>query len=256
MEKENLNETFEDLEDLHNNELDDIVLEKYEKKNRIKKYLLIGGSILLIFIIVISIVKIVTDSSSAPQEALIEEQTSSISSVEDNYEEEVPIVSESEKEPSDEEFKKVIDDVMKKEKSLEKKELAPSKSTTHVQKPQQKSAPSKRTSEPKKITPRQNNKVTSQKTVTQIKKSSPKTAAKGNVYIQVGAFLKYDPDKEFLHTIKRQGFNYIVKTYNLNGKIVKRVYIGPFTSKKEAAKYLPKVRKTISKNAFVTKVGR
>ncbi len=247
MDKEHFDETLEDLEELHNDELDDIVLEKYEKKNKIKKYLLIGGSIFLIFVIVISIVKIVTDSSSAPQEALIEtEQSSQEISSEENFEE-VPIVSKEEK-PSDEEFQKVINDVMKKEEKIATKPEQPPvasarPSVTPKAKPAAKSAPTHQAATAKPVAKPKPK-----------PKSAPKAKPKGDFYVQVGAFLHYDPNSAFLKKIKRSGFGYVIKEYTINGKKIKRVYIGPFASRKEAARYLPKIKKTISKNAFITKV--
>ena len=249
MDKEHFDETLEDLEELHNDELDDIVLEKYEKKNKIKKYLLIGGSIFLIFVIVISIVKIVTDSSSAPQEALIEtEQSSQEVSSEENFEE-VPIVSKEEK-PSDEEFQKVINDVMKKEEKIatepKQQAVASAKpSVTPKAKPAAKPTPAHHTTATKPVAkPKPKPKP----------KPAPKAKPKGDIYVQVGAFLHYDPNSAFLKKIKRSGFGYVIKEFTINGKKIKRVYIGPFASRKEAARYLPKIKKTISKNAFITKV--
>ncbi len=246
MDKEHFDETLQDLEELHNDELDDIVLEKYEKKNRIKKYLLIGGSIFLIFVIVISIVKIVTDSSSAPQEALIEtEQPSPELSSEENFEE-VPILSK-EEETNDEEFKKVIENVIKKE---EKIAMVESK---------QQAVPSLHSSIAPKIKPETKQQQTSSHQVAAVApppepKAPTSKAQRSDIYIQVGAFLHYDPDSAFLKKIKKSGFEYIIKEFNINGKKIKRVYIGPFASRKEAAKHLPKIKETISKNAFITKV--
>ncbi len=254
MKKEHFNETLEDLEELHDDELNDIVLEKYEKKNKIKRYLLIGGSIFLIFIIVISIVKIVTDSSSTPQEALVEMESSSMSEVssEDNFEE-VPIVSKEEEKQSDEEFKKVIDDVMRQgaaapNAAVPARHLAASHATPTTQRPKPKSTTKKA---PTHTPPPQ-----------PVHKPKPKPKPKpaptihhsGNIYIQVGAFLHYDPNSAFLQKIKKSGFEYKIKEFVINGKRIKRVYIGPFASRQEATKYLPKIRKTISKNAFITKV--
>ncbi len=247
MDKEHFDETLQDLEELHSDELDDIVLEKYEKKNRIKKYLLIGGSIFLIFVIVISIVKIVTDSSSAPQEALIEtEQPSPELSSEENFEE-VPILSK-EEEPSDEEFKKVIEDVMKKEEKIATKPEQPPVASA-------KPAVTPKTKPAAKPTPTHQAAIAKPMAKPKPKpKPTPKIKHIGNIYIQVGAFLRYDPNSAFLKKIKRSGYEYIIKEFDINGKKIKRVYIGPFASRKEAAKHLLKIKKTISKNAFITKV--
>ncbi len=254
MKKEHFNETLEDLEELHEDELNDIVLEKYEKKNKIKRYLLIGGSIFLIFIIVISIVKIVTDSSSTPQEALVEMESSSMSEVssEDNFEE-VPIVSKEEEKQSDEEFKKVIDDVMRQGTTTPNTAVH----SQHLAAPHATPTPpkAKPTTQKQKSTAHKSPPKTFHKPKPKPKpKSTPTIHHSGNVYIQVGAFLHYDPNSAFLQKIKKSGFEYKIKEFVINGKRIKRVYIGPFSSREEATKYLPKIRKTISKNAFITKV--
>ncbi len=250
MENEKLD--FENLEELHTNELDDIVLEKFEKKDRIKRYLLIGGSLALIFIIVISIVKMVSDSSSTPQESLIDTNEliaqSEAATKSDEFQE-VPIVSEPE--TKDEEVQQVINEVMSQEKKLAHQE----KATKPLQ---QKALPKPQPAKPaaatkaKSTTPKASKPSKEKKTT---KKPAPaKVAKKGSYYIQVGAFLKYAPDKKFLASIKKAGFSYIIKEFNINGKKVRRVYVGPFSSRKEASRNLPKIRAKISKNAFITKV--
>ena len=251
MDKEHFDEIQENIEELQTNELDDIVLERYEKKNRIKRYLLLGGSALLVFIIVISIVKMVTDSSSAPQEALIEpEQLSQELSSEENFEE-VPILPE--EKTNDDEFKQVIEEVMKKEEKITVTSITSQKmssSSTSSIAHQKKSSPTQK-AKPNPI-------EASKQTIQSKPKPKPKQASKskhtGSIYIQVGAFLRYGPSNDFLKKIKKSGFDYVIKEFTINGKKIKRVYVGPFKSKKEAAKYLPKIKKTISKNAFITKV--
>lgn len=251
MENEKLD--FEDLEELHTDELDDIVLEKFEKKDRIKRYFLIGGSLILIFIIVLSIVKIISDSSSAPQESLIDTNelpTQSQTSLKNNENEveEVPIIDESE--TKEEEVQQVINEVIAQEKKLSQQEkkqasIQPKEKKLKTTKPKQvPSSPKHETTKPIK------EKITKKIPKSKIAKSTQQKF----YYIQVGAFLKYNPDKKFLDSIKKAGFSYIIKEFNINGKKVRRVYVGPFASRKEASRYLPKIRAKISKNAFITKV--
>ncbi len=274
-------DNFEDLEELQTNELDDIVLDKYEKKDTIKRYLLIGGSLFLIFLIVLGIVKIVSDSSSAPQDSLIEMQEAVSSSEEvtppeeSSDMEEVPIVEEDNLKEQEEEISQVIHDVIKKEQNIpaakatiETPHHLPVATTTPKKKESKPTATKQKSVAAKphpKATPKQHRKPKRAKVVAS--KSQPKTTpqpqskpkrakvnAKGSYYIQVGAFLKYDPDRSFLQKIKQAGFSYIIKEFHINGKRVKRVYVGPFSSRQEAKRYLAKVQAKINKNAFVTKV--
>ena len=86
-----------------------------------------------------------------------------------------------------------------------------------------------------------------------------KTVKEGKYYIQVAALLKNaTPNKKFLKLIENQGFNYkFYHTYIVkNSQKIKvtKVLIGPFKSKKEAQKALPKIKRTISQTAFIFKV--
>ncbi|BCD61930.1 DedD protein [Nitratiruptor sp. YY08-26] len=249
-------DNFEDLEELHTNELDDIVLEKYEKKNKIKRYLLISGSLLLIFLIVLSIVKMISDSSSAPQESLVETQevpTQQEQLSEPSNMQEVPIIEEDTIKKEESEISQVINEVMKKEKEIA--------ATNQNEPPQRKIIPSHPVEKKVQTKPVVKPKKVAKETKKALTKTPPKHTKKtqqvvktGSYYIQVGAFLKYYPDKAFLKKIKKAGFNYIIKEVISNGKKIRRVYIGPFQSRKEASKYLGKVRSKISKNAFITRI--
>ncbi len=253
MADKNFNDEFDSLEELHNNELDDIVLEKYEKKERIKRYAIIGGSILLVFLIVISIVKIVTDSSSAPQDRLVEEQ--SIEPQEEDEFESVPIIAQEEETKESEEINNVIKEVLNKEKDLEKKtpkkelKSEPQKSTPPKVEPKK---PKKEETKPKKVVEKEKE-PPKKKSVAAKSKKVQKAAVKGGYFIQVGAFSNY-PDKRFLQRLEKEGFNYVIKEFEINGKKIKRVYVGPFANKKEAQKALKKVRAKINKDAFVKRL--
>ncbi|BCD67820.1 SPOR domain-containing protein [Nitratiruptor sp. YY09-18] len=260
MDKENLQETFEDLEELHHNELDDIVLENYDKKDKIKRYAIIGALVISIFIVVISIVKMVTESSSAPQEKLVATQAIEENSEQEENFEEVPITNESSKvtneesQSNQEEVDRVLNEIMETEKSKNKPTKVNQQSATHQTKPAApKPQPEQKIAKPKEAKKGAAKRVAKPATP----KPQPKPVHKsGNYYIQVGAFMMYDPDKAFLAKIKRIGFTYIIKEFTIKGKKVKRVYVGPFSSRSEAARYLPKVRKNIARGAFIAKVTR
>jgi DedD protein len=90
-------------------------------------------------------------------------------------------------------------------------------------------------------------------------KPTVKVIEKGKYYIQVAALLKNAaPNKRFLQLIEKQGFHYeLYHTYIIkNSQKIKvtKILIGPFNSKKEAKKLLPKIKRTISQTAFIFKV--
>jgi len=80
-------------------------------------------------------------------------------------------------------------------------------------------------------------------------RSKPKKrliGGRGNVYIQVGSFVK-GPEQSFINKIRRAGFKFRIKSQNG----YRRVYVGPFESRKEAQKYLGLVRSKINPEAFI-----
>jgi len=68
----------------------------------------------------------------------------------------------------------------------------------------------------------------------------------GNVYIQVGSFA-VGPQESFINKIRRAGFHYRIKT--ING--LRKVYVGPFESRSQAANILGVVKSRISSQAFI-----
>ncbi len=88
--------------------------------------------------------------------------------------------------------------------------------------------------------------VNENKTKTRERRTSRLIGGRGNVYIQVGSFTK-GPERSFIRKITRAGFKYRIKTQNG----YRRVYVGPFESRKEAARYLGRVRSEINPQAFI-----
>ena len=266
---EELQETFEEIQQ---NDLDDIVLEKFEKKEKKKRLLLFGGLTVLIFLIVIAIVKLSLDASSAPQDKLIEaplEAQKQPSSIEDDYVQ-VPIVGETSTPKSEASAQKEDDVDRAITEILHSHSPAtvaaahqPSQKVSTPQKPQpsqpKEPTPSKSTL-PAHTTPSQTHSAPKKaKQHTQpAKKHTPKKMQQpsrhGHYYIQVAAFLQYAPDKEFLQKIEKLHLHYIIKELHMNGKHIRRVYVGPFASKAQARKALRRVRAHIAKGAFITKV--
>ena len=90
-------------------------------------------------------------------------------------------------------------------------------------------------------------------TPTKAPKKHPVTtthAPRGHYFIQVGSF-RQTPSKRFLSTINKHGFHHTITKPNRNG--IKRLLIGPYTTKSSANHALPKVKDLILKGAFVTK---
>ncbi len=228
--------------------LDNIILQQNEKREKIKKYALLVGSLILVFIIVLSVVKLLNNPTPNYQEALNEDQQflQESESEEENFQE-VPIQKSDVTVESTKIVPKKQEDLQSKIQEV-KQEIAqsapkttPAKSKTSVQtKPKTATKPPvAKPSKPKTSKP---------------SKPNTSTVAKSNIYIQVGAFLHSNPDKRLLAKIKKLGYSYAVKRFNINGKKIKRVYVGPFASRAEAREALVMVRKSINKQAFITEV--
>jgi len=69
-------------------------------------------------------------------------------------------------------------------------------------------------------------------------------------YIQVGSFSKR-PSGQFLSVIKKSGFKYTILSTSSG---IKKLLIGPYSSREAVDRVLPKVRDRITKGAFVYKV--
>jgi DedD protein len=70
-------------------------------------------------------------------------------------------------------------------------------------------------------------------------------------FIQVGATAKSFPDKRFLKKIKNAGFDYIVHGVNVKGRLIKKVLVGPYSTKSGALNALPAVKANINPSAYI-----
>ena len=91
------------------------------------------------------------------------------------------------------------------------------------------------------------------KEIQQPKKERPRHKKKptGSTYIQVGAFFNYPPDTKFIDSLKKEDLNYEILKSIKNGKTYKKVIVGPYSSRDEAMKVLPIIKKRINQNAYI-----
>jgi len=223
-----------------------------EPKKDLKKPLIYGAIGFLVFIIIVIAVAIVQNSNSK------EKSNEIVPPVEKN----APVKEETT------EFKPLnIEETPQKteEKTTQTQEL-PKQTETQKQiqpiaeqKPQEVESKVKLPQETKPVETKKEEPKTQKTTVSKQTKPTSKTVKEGKYYIQVAALLKNaTPNKKFLKLIENQGFNYkFYHTYIVkNSQKIKvtKVLIGPFKSKKEAQKALPKIKRTISQTAFIFKV--
>ncbi|WP_281950594.1 SPOR domain-containing protein [Nitrosophilus kaiyonis] len=231
------NEPKNEKKEESHNELEDIILNKKDKKFDIKKLILLAGSAILILLIVISAYKIISQEPKNENEDFFATQTApeTENKQEDNFEQ-VPIIKEESKEP-EEEYEKIVKEITKEEtsqKTQKEENIAPKVE----EKEEVKKIAKAKIPESKKIE----------------KKQEIQAVPKGNYYVQVGAFYRLAPSKKFLKRIETNGFNYIIKTVIKDSSEIKKVLIGPFTSRSEAKKALLKIKQNIKKDAFITRI--
>ncbi len=218
------------------NELDDIILDKKDKNLDIKKIALLAGSAILLLIIVISIVKITSGDNETENEDFFATETTTPTEekIDEDYKQ-VPIIKEEAVEP-EEKIEKIVEEVIEEQKNENLQKATPAKEFDKE--------PVEKTKQTKEI--QKKSKINDKETY--------KTIAKGEYYIQVGAFYKFSPDKKFLDKIQKNGYDYIIKTVIKSGSEVKKVLIGPFETRTKAKKALSNIKKTIKKDAFIVRI--
>ena len=72
-------------------------------------------------------------------------------------------------------------------------------------------------------------------------------------YIKAGSFF-HGINKHYLATISKNGFPYMIQKVRQDKKVIRRVFIGPFSSTKATQEALTVVRAKINKNAYIQTV--
>ncbi len=218
------------------NELSDIVLNKGNGSSSNKKIILAVATLGVVLIIVVMLMSSMNSGSNnnLPQAVLPPKPQKEV------------VQNKTEDEPLFEDVKVMQDDASS-DADLDKiaqklKQESASEESTPVQK--QVVATKKVV---KKVAPKKTPKV---KKVAPKKIVSKTAVAVGNYYIQVGSFLKYKPNKKFLGSINKLGFN--VK-YHKVGRLNK-VLVGPFKTRKEANRAKKLLRSKIEPGAFLVKL--
>ncbi len=232
------------------NELGDIILNKGSKQNGNKKIVLAAATLGIILIVVVLLMNTLNSDnennlpqSALPPKPLKEKPQASIQKEEPLFED-VEVIEEDAPSKENAQEQKLEEIAQKLKAENEKTQLpqveevskpvVSSQTTLHAKKAEQ-----------KKYT---------QTDVKPKHKHAAHKASKGNYYIQVGSFSKYKPNKHFLSSIKRAGFEYTFHKTTVNGRRVTKVLVGPFQTEKEARRALVKVRKLIEKHAFLTRL--
>ncbi len=254
------------------NDLSDIVLEKDSKKTEnTKKWLLTAASMILLFLIILVIMKMLnkTDMPVSENMANVGESVETLSpsdiqeATDQNLFKKEPIIDEtSETDLKFEEMVRKLKEqdaitepvvekvpVVKKEiiavKEVKPKEIKPIVEVVqNVATPVIEPAPIIKTAPERRVIKRE------------IIRDFPETKIPtiSGYFIQVGATAKSFPDKRFLTKIKRAGFDYIVHGVTIKGKHIKKVLVGPYSTRDGAKNALGSVKANINPSAYIYRI--
>lgn len=223
------------------NELNDIILNKGGSSAGNKKLILAVATLGVVLIIVVMLMNTLTSkgTSNLPQAILPPEPIANEvkANTDEPLFEEVKVI-EDDKVGSDS-----LDQIAKKLKEESRKDKAePAAQEVMVEQPKEEIVES----EVAKVVPKVD-------TVTQASKKT-KVAESNHYYIQVGSFAKYKPNKKFLNSITKLGYEYKFHKITSDSVTLNKVLVGPFNSEKEAREALVKLRSSVEAGAFLTKI--
>ncbi len=270
------------------NDLSDIVLEKDSKKTEsTKKWLLTAASMILLFLIILIVMKMLNKPDGVLDEnianvgesvetlAADDMQEAAAEDIQENLFKKEPIIDET----SETDLK--FEEMVRKLKEQDKVEVPVvekvQKETVTVAKPLVEQ-PVVKEVKPKEIKPVVEvveRELPVRKTIPQdvapyqepvVQKVTPKKPAApkyttataipsiSGYFIQVGATAKSFPDKNFLTKIKRAGFDYIVHGVTIKGKHIKKVLVGPYSTRDAAKEALRGVKANINPSAYIYRI--
>jgi DedD protein len=219
------------------NELNDIILNKNSSSAGNKRVILAVATLGVVLIIVVMLMGSLTsnNTSGQPQAILPPEPQKEIKSVADEpLFEDVPVVQETTKDNIS------LDEIAQKLKEESIKEAPAVQEDRQTELVESKKVEPKKV-EPKKVTPKE-------------PKPKAQMATSGIYYIQVGSFSRLEPNKKFLESITKLGYEYKFHKVENNATPLNKVLVGPFATDTEARKALKELRTSVEAAAFLTKI--
>ncbi|EAJ0326447.1 SPOR domain-containing protein [Campylobacter lari] len=263
------------MEENNKNEFDDIILQKSNKSEKLKKILLRSIILIIVFLVVMIVMKLINDPGeektlqmpSEPQEqAAYENNFNSLPITDSTKEEdEFEALARKLKEESS------LNDI---NTTIEEKQEVPSNSVLdQITTIESKEEPAKVEEKQEEIKPIEkpiqkpsekpkNNVVEQQKAPEQsntnelfesIKTPDVQTQLPSGAYIQVFSLNSLDPKSKELNILKENGYDYKIYKTTVNGKELTKVLVGPY-KESELKTELEKVRSKIAKGAFAFRV--
>ena len=262
------------MENNKKNEFDDIILEKGNKNEKIKKILLRAIALIILFLVVMIVMKLINSDESTEQLTPPSEPITQTSTESNNGFENMPITenspedqfdllrkqlqgeesnesSQAQIEPSVNNVTQTLPPAIQESAEIEERTLPPvakqesNPVKQNIAKPKQE-APVKEN--PKKETPKKEaNPKDLFKNVEAVPTHSSSLAM--GMYVQIFSVSNLDQISKELANVKAKGYDYKLFKTTVNGKEITKVLIGPF-EKDKIANELAKIRQEIAKDAF------
>ncbi|HED8570208.1 TPA: SPOR domain-containing protein [Campylobacter upsaliensis] len=262
------------MENNKKNEFDDIILEKSNKNEKIKKILLRSIALIILFLVVMIVMKLINSDESTEQLTPPSEPITQTPTESNNGFENMPITENSPEDQFDL-LRKQLQGEESNESSQAQIEPSVNNETQTpppaIQEPaeieeqtpppvaKQESNPVKQNiAKPKQEAPVKEN----PKKETPKKEANPKDLFKNveavpthssglamGMYVQIFSVSNLDQKSKELANVKAKGYDYKLFKTTVNGKEITKVLIGPF-EKDKIANELAKIRQEIAKDAF------
>ncbi|MDO4673632.1 SPOR domain-containing protein [Campylobacter sp.] len=257
-----------------NNEFDDIILEKSNKNEKIKKILLRVIALVILFLVVMIVMRLINGDEASEDNILPSEPTSVQTSENDGGEfQNMPIVQDELEDQFDLLRRQIQNDANESAGATqstvaEENFTMPPTAALEEQSPKTEAAPkteTAQTEQPVKAAPPKTEKPKpAPKTET---KASPKASdakelfkdvnatplhASGlplGIYVQIFSVSNVDQKSKELAAVKAKGYTYKLYKTTVNGKEITKILIGPFAKDKIAGE-LAKIRQELAKDAF------
>ncbi|EAH4946817.1 SPOR domain-containing protein [Campylobacter jejuni] len=264
------------------NEFDDIILEKSNKSEKVKKILLRVIALVILFLAIMIVMKLINgsgDENTQNQSVLPSEPIATQDNNNDTSFESMPITDNTSAEDQFEALRKQFQDEQNTTTSSsnnndtanfampDQEVLAEPTATASENTTPQASAPKqevKQTAKPKEEAKKQ----TAVKKEKESAKQTPKKEQNANdlfknvdakpvhpsglasgIYVQIFSVSNLDQKSKELASVKQKGYDYKLYKTTVGGKEITKVLIGPF-EKADIAAELAKIRKDIAKDAF------
>ncbi|EAI7253107.1 SPOR domain-containing protein [Campylobacter lari] len=266
------------MEENNKNEFDDIILQKSNKSEKLKKILLRSIILIIVFLVVMIVMKLINDPGeekalqmpSEPQEQAAYENNFNSLPITDSTKEEDEFealarklkeesslndtnttIEEKQEAPSNSVLDQITVEPKEEPAKVEEKQEGIKSIEKSIEKPTQKPSekPKNNIVEQQKV-PEQSN---TNELFESIKTPNVQTQLPSGAYIQVFSLNSLDPKSKELNILKENGYDYKIYKTTVNGKELTKVLVGPYKESELKAE-LEKVRSKIAKGAFTFRV--